>query len=277
MSRPATPSAPVPSASTTTPPVTASPAARSGLRRPGLRLEVAAHLAAAAVATLTAALAAGRALDLPDPVLARCMAATAATFALVAASALHGLGGHPAATGWGNANRVTLFRGCLIALAGGALPAAGLLGPGALWLLTGLALVALALDGVDGWIARRQAVASAYGARFDMDLDTLLTLLLAALLWRLGEAGAWVLLTGLLRPLFVAAGVFRGWLNAPLPYSLRRRVVCVVQIAVLAAALTPLLEPPLSRLAVGAALGVLLFSFAADTVWLFRHAGRTRT
>ncbi|ACJ00300.1 CDP-alcohol phosphatidyltransferase family protein [Rhodospirillum centenum] len=271
MSRPATPSA-----STTTPPATASPAA-SPAARPALHQQVAAHLAAAAVATLPAALAAGRALDLPDAVLARGMAATAAVFALVAASALHGLGGHPAAAGWGNANRVTLFRGCLIALAGGALPAAGLLGPGVLWLLTGLALAALALDGVDGWIARRQAVASAYGARFDMDLDTLLTLVLAALLWRLGEAGVWVLLTGLLRPLFVAAGVFRGWLNAPLPYSLRRRVVCVVQIAVLAAALTPLLDPPLSRLAVGAALGVLLFSFAADTVWLFRHAGRTRT
>lgn len=267
MPRTATPSAPA-----TTPPATAPSAARPGLRR-----QVAAHLAAAGTATLLAALAAGRALDLPDTVLVRGVAAAAVAFALVAASALHGLEGHPAAAGWGNANRVTLFRGCLIALAGGALPAAGLLGADGLWLLSGLALAALVLDGVDGWIARRQGVASAYGARFDMDLDTLLTLLLAALLWRLGEAGAWVLLAGLLRPLFVAAGRVRGWLNAPLPYSLRRRVVCVVQIAVLAAALTPLAEPPLTRLAVGAALGVLLFSFAADTVWLFRHAGRTRT
>ena len=41
-----------------------------------------------------------------------------------------------------------------------------------------------ALDGVDGWLARRSGIASAFGARFDMEIDALLILVLAVLAWR---------------------------------------------------------------------------------------------
>ena len=59
-----------------------------------------------------------------------------------------------------------------------------------------LGAVVGALDGVDGWLARRTRLSSAFGARFDMEVDALLILALSTLLWRHGKAGAWVLLAG---------------------------------------------------------------------------------
>ncbi|WP_114393206.1 CDP-alcohol phosphatidyltransferase family protein [Oleisolibacter albus] len=232
-----------------------------------LRVEVGLHLAAAGLLLGGGGLTLSLERLLPPSV----PAATLLTFALVAALACTGLDGHDSGRGWGHANRVTLLRGGLTCLLAGAVPLAPGLGPAVQWGLAVTAVIALALDGVDGWLARRHGQSSPYGARFDMELDTLLTLVLALLVWRLGEAGIWVLGLGLLRPLFVAAGWLWPWLTAPLPFSRRRRAVCVVQVAVPAAALTPLVAPPLSGLAAGAALALLLFSFAVDTVWLFRH------
>ena len=45
-----------------------------------------------------------------------------------------------------------------------------------------------ALDGVDGWLARRRGMSSAFGARFDMEIDALLVQVLAILVWRYGKA-----------------------------------------------------------------------------------------
>lgn len=179
---------------------------------------------------------------------------------------------------WGWANRVTLLRGGLLALLGGLMPflpavPAGL--PGGGWGLAVIAVTALSLDGVDGWLARRTGLCSPYGARFDMESDTVAILILSLLLWQVGLVGPWVLLSGLLRPGFVLAGRVWPWLAAPLPPSQRRRVICMVQVAVLALAFVPVASPMLTRVAVGAALGLLLFSFAVDTVWLKRHRDRS--
>src|SRR5437867_3690361 len=62
------------------------------------------------------------------------------------------------------------------------------------------------LDGVDGWLARRTHMASTFGERFDMETDALLILVLSVLAWQYDKAGAWLVLAGLLRYLFVAAG-----------------------------------------------------------------------
>ena len=208
----------------------------------------------------------GRAADLPPTYALSVLAA----FLPVIWFALTRLAAHPG-PGWGHANRVTLVRSGLLALVGGALPFASTLNPDQRWLVAVMAVTALALDGVDGWLARRQGLSSPYGARFDMEMDTLSILYLCLLLWLSGELGAWVLLSALLRPSFVAAGRVCPWLNRPLPPSTRRRAVCMVQVAVLALAIMPSLEPPLTGFAVGAALALLLFSFSADTVWLISH------
>ena len=82
-------------------------------------------------------------------------------------------------------------------------------------LAVALAASVAVLDGVDGWLARRTRMASAFGARFDMETDAALILVLAVLAWQFGRAGAWVLACGLLRYAFVGAGVLWPWLRSP--------------------------------------------------------------
>jgi phosphatidylglycerophosphate synthase len=239
-------------------------------RLSGLRLELLLHLLAAWPLVALGGFGLARLLSLPG-----WYAASAALWFLpVAALSWLDLPHHAIHARWGMANRITLLRGGLIALVGGALPLADALGDVQAWAVAVIAITALALDGVDGWVARRRGLASPYGARFDMELDALLILLLCLLLHLSGEAGVWVLGLGLLRPLFILAGKIWPVLAAPLPPSQRRRVICVVQVATLAAAATPWIESPLTSVATGAAFALLLFSFAADTVWLIRHGRR---
>lgn len=236
-----------------------------------LRLEVSAHLLAAGLAVLLAADLLGRSLGLPGWY----ELASFSTFLIVALLACWRLTDHGRLhRRWGHANRVTLLRGSLIALFGGALPLAPMLGERQSWVLVVIAVTALVLDGVDGWLARRQGLASPYGARFDMELDAFLILLLSLLLYLTDKAGLWVLGLGLMRHLFILAGLVWPVLTRPLPPSRRRQIICVIQVAVLAAAASPWIEPPLSGVATGAALALLLFSFAVDTVWLIRHGRR---
>jgi phosphatidylglycerophosphate synthase len=137
-----------------------------------------------------------------------------------------------------------------------------------------VALGLLALDGIDGWLARRQRLETAFGARFDMEVDALFILVLAALAVGLGKAGAWVLALGMMRYGFVAASLAWPWLAAPLPPSLRRKAVCVLQIAVLAALLAPPVAPPVSGALAAAAFAALAWSFAVDVRWLAREGRR---
>ena len=167
------------------------------------------------------------------------------------------------------ANRVTLLRGVFISIvAAGA--SVSLSSPGR-WQWLGVALVALMLDGVDGWIARRTDSHTAFGARFDMELDALLILILCLGLMFKTSVGLWVLLIGLMRYAFVIAGWRFAWLQGDLFYSLRRKTVCVWQIAALLVALLPWMPEPAARWVALSALLALTYSFAVDTVWLYRH------
>lgn len=136
------------------------------------------------------------------------------------------------------------------------------------WAVVALALLTLALDGLDGWLARRSGLASSFGARFDMEVDAVFALLLALLVLRLDKAGAWVLLLGLARYGFVLAQAALPWLRGPLPERLSRKAVCVLQIAVLILLLAPPVAPPLSTLLAAVATLALIWSFARDIRWL---------
>lgn len=173
--------------------------------------------------------------------------------------------------GVGAANRVTLLRAVFTALFAGLLPHAELLAPHAWWLVA-LAALTLALDGVDGWVARRRG-ASAFGARFDMELDAFFVLVLAAWMVALGKAGPWVMLIGALRYLFIAAGRLVPALRAPLPESFRSKTVCVWQGVTLLICLAPIIPAWLATAGLALALALLLWSFALDTLWLLRGNG----
>jgi len=193
-----------------------------------------------------------------------------ATFAGVMLLSFGFLRRHHPFSRFGAANQITTIRAMLVALI------AALLGEPRIPIVAATAamtsLLAAALDGVDGWLARRHRIASDFGARFDMEVDALLILVLAILVSQFEKAGAWVIVSGLLRYLFVGAGSFRPWLRAPLAPSRRRQAICVVQILALTLALLPAVEPPLSALIAAAALASLAYSFIVDTLWLWRRA-----
>jgi phosphatidylglycerophosphate synthase len=194
-------------------------------------------------------------------------AAVFATIAVVAASFRRA---HHPFPRFGAANQITAVRAIVVALI------AGLVGeprrPEMAAAAVAGGLLATLLDGVDGWAARRTGMASDFGARFDMEVDALLILTLAVLVWQYGKAGVWVLLSGLLRYLFLAAGWLVPWLRQPLPPSRRRQTICVVQIAGLLLALWPAVTTPASAAVAAIALLALCYSFVVDTLWLSHRA-----
>jgi phosphatidylglycerophosphate synthase len=175
---------------------------------------------------------------------------------------------------FGLANQVTLLRSGLVCLAGGALVASGH-SPIMSWSLAGLIAAALALDAVDGWLARRLRLVSSFGARFDLEVDALLLLILALLVWRAHQVAGWVLAIGLLRYGFVLAGRALPWLGAPLPPSRGRKAICVQQGVTLLICLLPPVTPALASALAALALTALILSFARDVYWLTRQAGTT--
>jgi phosphatidylglycerophosphate synthase len=167
---------------------------------------------------------------------------------------------------FGAANRLTLTRGAAVVTLAGFL--AGPIDTTLSWAAALLGFLCIALDGVDGWLARRYATVSQFGARFDMEVDAFLMLVLALLLVASGIVGAWVLLVGAARYLFVAAGWLVPALRAPLPYSERRRVACVFQGLALVLALLPGLPPFAAALAAAAGLTATAWSFGIDILYL---------
>jgi phosphatidylglycerophosphate synthase len=140
----------------------------------------------------------------------------------------------------------------------------------AAWSILFVSIIAILLDGVDGWVARRTGTASDFGMRFDMETDAALILVLAILVWQFGKAGPWVLLSGLLRYVFVAAVWMSPRMQGPLPPTLRAKIVCVVQIVALMLAIAPAIAPPASSVVAAAGLVVLSYSFWVDTRRLWR-------
>lgn len=178
----------------------------------------------------------------------------------------------------GPANTVTMVRATGTALLAGLVPIADQLitlqMTHWLWIATLFAVALLVLDGVDGYLARMTGFASTFGARFDMEVDALLALVLSVLLWQSGEVGIWILGLGIMRYLFVLAGFRFRALQAPLYPSLRRKAICVLQLATLCAILSPLIEPPWSDMLGWIALSCLAASFIRDGLWLHRPQSR---
>jgi phosphatidylglycerophosphate synthase len=168
----------------------------------------------------------------------------------------------------GPANRVTLARATLV---GGvtALTVDSFGRPAPVVVLVVLIAVALALDAVDGIVARRTGSASALGARFDMEVDSFLVLVLSMHVAR--PAGAWVLAIGAMRYGYVVATWALPWMRGTLPPRYWRKVVAAAQGVVLVLATADVLPRPLIAAALVAALALLIESFGRDVGWLWNR------
>ena len=175
---------------------------------------------------------------------------------------------------FGAANWVTLIRSviALFLLALGISGFGQAIGAELRWVAITGALLALCLDGVDGFLARRLGQASVFGARFDLETDALTMMALALLVWATNQAGPWVLLSGLMRYIFVIGGWLWPALALPLPPRKRRQTLCVVQVVALIIALIPSVPSFWAGLLCLLGLGLLGYSFAADMVWLMNRA-----
>jgi phosphatidylglycerophosphate synthase len=168
----------------------------------------------------------------------------------------------------GPANRVTLARAGLVA--GVAALSANTLGrPASVPALVAISSLALALDALDGWVARRTETASTLGARFDMEVDAFLILVLSVYVAR--TIGWWVLAIGAARYAFVAAGWLAPWLRVSLPPRYWRKVVAATQGIVLTLAASTILPRPWVEAALVASLALLAESFGRDVWWLWRR------
>ena len=166
----------------------------------------------------------------------------------------------------GPADRVTLTRATL-ACAVAAL--ATETSPRHTALLVLVASVALALDAVDGLVARATRTQSGFGARFDGEADAFLMLVLSVHV--ASSFGGWVLAIGAARYAFWLAGVAYPWLRDPLPPRPWRKAVAAVQGVVLVVAAAGLLPAGATSAALAIALTLLAESFGRDVVWLVRR------
>lgn len=175
---------------------------------------------------------------------------------------------------FGAANIVTTVRAAIAAALGGLVLASSQFATApdvrSLW-LTGFVIgFALALDGIDGYLARRTGTASRFGARFDMEVDALLILFLSLAAFLLGKVGIWVLLIGLMRYAYGTAQVIFPPLRGELPPSRRRKAICVIQGIALCLMLFPVVMPPVSTALAAGALASLVYSFAVDVIFLIQ-------
>ncbi|MDG4765705.1 CDP-alcohol phosphatidyltransferase family protein [Solwaraspora sp. WMMD406] len=169
--------------------------------------------------------------------------------------------------GWGPADTVTLARGTLVGVVT-ALVADSFFDPVPVALLVALAAVALAMDGVDGQVARRTGTSSRLGARFDMETDSALVLVLSVFV--AVSVGWWVLAIGAFRYVFAAAARAWPWLRAPLPPRYGRKVVAAAQGIALVVASAGVFPVGWTAVGLAAALATLIWSFGRDVHWLWR-------
>ena len=175
------------------------------------------------------------------------------------------------------ADRVTLTR-AVLACGVAALVADSVARPTGLDVLVVLSAVGLALDAVDGAVARHTRAASPMGARFDMETDAFLILALSVQVSR--ELGWWVLGIGAARYVLLAVGVpgrWAPWLRGQVPSRRWRKAVAAYQGIALTVAAAGALSPLLVTALVAAGLVMLLVSFATEVGTLRRQSLRGET
>jgi phosphatidylglycerophosphate synthase len=164
--------------------------------------------------------------------------------------------------GWPNA--VTAIRGLIVVAMGVVFDAAT--GPGA----AAFALSVYALDGLDGWLARRLDQGSAFGGAFDAETDAYFVAMLTVVLAAHGVVGAWVLIGGLLRYAYVLVVALVPGARGEVPRHRLARYIFAILVISLGLAFLPFpwLSTPIA--AIGTAF--VTWSFARSFYWSFHGA-----
>jgi len=131
-----------------------------------------------------------------------------------------------------------------------------------------LALV-WSLDGIDGWIARRDGLASPFGATFDMEADALLVLIADLQLWQRGRFDAWVLISGLLRYTYVLALAIRPAPAGHVPRSRFGRAAFVALLVGLTAGFAR--QDAAGTLLAALGTAAVAVSFTRSFLWSYRR------
>jgi phosphatidylglycerophosphate synthase len=172
----------------------------------------------------------------------------------------------------GVANRITLARAGVACLIAGRTLDPLPLATQERWMLVAIAGAALLLDGTDGWAARRQGLTSAFGARFDMEVDAFAIAVLAITAVNAAVIPWWGLAIGAMRYLYLGAGQVFPILRRPPPpctfADRRRKTIAVAQSLALLCSLAPATPASWAAVICGLALGLLAYSFSADIVML---------
>jgi phosphatidylglycerophosphate synthase len=170
---------------------------------------------------------------------------------------------------FGPANRVTMTRAVFVGIVAAFVGSDGT-NDHSTWVTIAAAL-ALILDGVDGAVARKTRTTSEYGGQLDMELDSILMMLLSVLAWQWDRAGVWVLFCGLARYLWVATQTLLPWFRRTLPPAFRRKTACVIGVGGLTGSLAPWPWPGIDLALSLIATITLAISFAIDAAWIVKH------
>jgi phosphatidylglycerophosphate synthase len=135
-----------------------------------------------------------------------------------------------------------------------------------------LGIAILALDGLDGWLARRGNLTSEFGAHFDMETDALFVLIMTFELWHRHQLGGWILISGLLRYAYVLCLALVPPRGADMPRSRFGRHAFTLLVSGLCAAFA--LPNALGAAAAFAGTAAVSASFMRSFYWSYRGGAR---
>jgi phosphatidylglycerophosphate synthase len=139
------------------------------------------------------------------------------------------------------------------------------------WFWGAAVIALLALDGLDGALARRRGNTSEFGAHFDMETDAFTVLVVVFELWQRGAFATWILTAGLLRYLYVICCALLPPAAGEMPRSLLARYAFLILMLGLATGLA--LPPPLGS--VGALVGTVVVTLSFARSFYFSYASRS--
>ena len=163
----------------------------------------------------------------------------------------------------GYANWVTIFRLLLLCLLGFNYEQFDHL------TLAVLSVFILSLDGVDGYIARKMSMGSAFGGRLDGETDAFFVLLFSTMVYQLKMVDYWILWPGLLRYFFVLCCYLFWKKTLPEPVSYFRKTIAVI---IMGALVSPfLLEERFYLPVLIIATLLVTYSFARSFIFQWRQ------